>query len=70
GTVTAYSEPHMQLSAPKGIALVTPEQAVVVSGTTSALAAGQDIEALAQTQLSLAAAQGLSLYTVGQEAAP
>lgn len=68
GTVTAYSEAHLQLSAPKGIALATPEQAVLVNGATASLAGGQDIEALAQGQLSIAAARGLSLYTVGNEA--
>ncbi|MDR2324178.1 MAG: type VI secretion system tip protein VgrG [Acidovorax sp.] len=68
GTVTAYEEAHLQLSAPKGIALATPGQAVVVSGSTSSLIGGQDMEAIAQGQLSLAAAKGLSLYTVGNAA--
>ncbi|WP_370682135.1 type VI secretion system Vgr family protein [Comamonas sp. GB3 AK4-5] len=68
GTVTAYGEAHLQLSAPQGIALATPTQAVVVSGSTSSLTGGQDIEVIAQGQLSLAAAKGLSLYTVGNEA--
>ena len=68
GIVSAYGEPHLQLSAPKGIALTTPAQAVLVSGATSSASGGQDIEMLAQGQLSLAAAQGLSLYTVGNPA--
>ncbi len=68
GSAIAYSEPHLQLSAPQGIALATPEQAVLVNGATASLTGGQDIEALAQGQLSLAAAKGLSLYTVGQPA--
>ena len=65
GQVTAYGEPHLQLSAPRGIALVTPTQAALVSGASSALVGGQDIELIAQGQLSLAAAQGLALYTIG-----
>jgi uncharacterized protein (DUF2345 family) len=56
------------LSAPKGIALATPEQAVLVNGASASIIGTQDIEALAQGQFSLAAAQGLSLYTMGQEA--
>lgn len=68
GSAIAYSEPHLQLSAPKGIALATPEQAVLVNGATASLTGGQDIEAMAQGQFSLAAAKGLALYTVGNKA--
>lgn len=68
GTATAYSEPHLQLSALQGIAMATPEQAVLINGATASLVGGQDIEAMAQGQFALAAAQGLSLYTVGNKA--
>lgn len=68
GSAAAYSEPHLQLSAPQGIAMATPEQAVLINGATASLAGGQDIEAIAQAQFSLAAAKGLSLYTVGNKA--
>ena len=65
GTVIAYGEPHLQLSAPSGIALATPSQAVLVNGASASLIGGQDIEFIAQGQFSLASAKGLALYTVG-----
>lgn len=68
GTVTAYSEPHLQLSAPMGIGLATPKEAVILSGTTSTLVAGEDIDAMAKGQFAVSVAKGISLYTVGAEA--
>jgi type VI secretion system secreted protein VgrG len=68
GSVTAYSEPHLQLSAPMGIGIATPKEAVIVSGATSTLVASGDIGVMAQGQIALSVAQGVSLYTVGAKA--
>lgn len=68
GTVTAYSEPHLQITAPMGIGLATPNEAVIVSGATSTVVAGEDIGVMAQGQLAVAVTKGISLYTVGTKA--
>ena len=68
GTVNAYSEAQLQFSAPKGIGMMTPAEAVLVSGATSSIVATQDVNVVAQGQLSIGVAQGLSLYTMGTAA--
>ena len=68
GTVTAYAEPHMQFSAPKGVLWATPAEAVLVNGATGILTAGQDINVAAQQQISVGVRSGVALYTVGGEA--
>ncbi|AMM25718.1 type VI secretion system Vgr family protein [Variovorax sp. PAMC 28711] len=68
GTVTAYSEPHLQITAPMGIGLATPKEAVIVSGATSTVIASEDIAVMAQGQIAIAVAKGISLYTVGTKA--
>jgi len=68
GSVTAYSEPHLQFSAPMGIGFVTPKEAIAVSGKHSAIVASQDIDLPAQGQIAVSVAKGVSLYTLGAKA--
>lgn len=62
----AYSEPHLQVSAPKGIAATTPADAVLVAGTQIALAAKQDANLAAGGNLAMAVADGLTLFAHGK----
>jgi len=68
GSVTAYSEPHLQFSAPMGIGFVTPKEAIAVSGKNTAIVANQDIDLPAQGQIAVSVAKGVSLYTLGAKA--
>ncbi|WP_062474782.1 type VI secretion system Vgr family protein [Variovorax boronicumulans] len=68
GSVTAYSEPHLQFSAPMGIGFVTPKEVIAVSGQHTAIVASQDVDLPAQGQIALSVAKGVSLYTVGAKA--
>ncbi|MES2248258.1 MAG: type VI secretion system Vgr family protein [Pseudomonadota bacterium] len=68
GSVTAYSEPHLQFSAPMGIGFVTPKEVIAVSGQHTAIVASQDVDLPAQGQIALSVAKGVSLYTVGTKA--
>ncbi|QSI32463.1 type VI secretion system tip protein VgrG [Variovorax sp. RKNM96] len=69
GSVTAYSEPHLQFSAPMGIGFVTPKEAIAVSGKNTTIVANQDIDLPAQGQIAMSVAKGVSLYTLGAKAA-
>jgi type VI secretion system secreted protein VgrG len=62
--VTAYSEPHLQLSSPAGIAASTPVHAILTAGHTSSLTA-QDINLTAQGGSYHLAKDGISLFTYG-----
>jgi len=66
GDVTAYSEQHLQLSSPAGIAAVTPASALLAAGGTSSLSAGQDINFAAQGNASHLVKDGISLFTYGK----
>jgi type VI secretion system VgrG family protein len=66
GSATAYSEPHLQLSAPAGIAAVTPASAVFSAGASSAICAGQDVNLAAQAGWLNNATRGISLFTYGK----
>jgi type VI secretion system VgrG family protein len=66
GSATAYSEPHFQLSAPTGIAAVTPASAVFSAEAFSAICAGQDINLAAQGGWFKSATRGISLFTYGK----
>ncbi|MYM91215.1 DUF2345 domain-containing protein, partial [Rugamonas sp. FT82W] len=66
GQVTAYSEQHLQLSSPAGIAAVTPASAVLAAGGTSSLSAGQDINFASQGNSSQLVKDGISLFTYGK----
>lgn len=62
----AYSEPHLQISAPKGIVTTTPVDAVIVAGTQVMLAAKQDANVAVGGNLAIAATEGISLYAHGK----
>ena len=66
GKVTAYAEPHLQLSSPAGIAATTPANAVLSAGNTSSITAGQDINLAAQGNSLYAVKGGISLFTYGK----
>ncbi|MQA22809.1 type VI secretion system Vgr family protein [Rugamonas rivuli] len=66
GDVTAYSEQHLQLSSPAGIAAVTPASAILAAGGTSSLSAGQDINFAAQGNALHLVGKGISLFTYGK----
>src|SRR5471032_1270605 len=66
GQVTAYSEPHLQLSSPAGIAATTPASAIVRAGATSSLSAGQDVNFAAQGSSVHLVKDGISLFTYGK----
>ena len=58
------------LSAPAGIALLTPQSASLNAGQTSSLSAGQDINLLAQGHAGQSVKGGISLFTYGKASAP
>ncbi len=54
------------VSGPKGVALSTPADAVLVAGTNATLVAGEHFNLAAGGNLAVAVADGLSLFTDGQ----
>ncbi|RSZ59628.1 type VI secretion system tip protein VgrG [Massilia atriviolacea] len=66
GKVSAYSETHLQLSSPVGIAATTPANAILSSLGTSSLEAGQDIDIAVQGNYLHAVQDGISLFTYGK----
>jgi type VI secretion system secreted protein VgrG len=66
GKVTAYSEPHLQLSSPAGIAATTPADAIITAGNTSSIIAGQDINFASQGGAFHTVKAGISLFTYGK----
>jgi type VI secretion system secreted protein VgrG len=64
--VSAYSEPHLQLSSPGGIVAGTPADLVLSAGTTTSITAGQDINLVAQASSSTLLFGGISLFTYGK----
>jgi type VI secretion system secreted protein VgrG len=70
GDATGYSEPLMVLSAPAGIALVTPQSASFNAGQTTSVAAGQDINLLAGANAGHVVKYGISLFTYGKASNP
>ncbi|MGX4640931.1 type VI secretion system Vgr family protein [Massilia sp. SYSU DXS3249] len=69
GAASAYSQPHLQLSSPAGIVASTPKDAVLASGMTTSLTAGQDINLTAQGNSLHAVKAGISLFTYGKATA-
>jgi type VI secretion system VgrG family protein len=61
-----YSAPHMQLSAPSGIAAVTPADAVFGAGASTVLCAGQDINFASHGGGFHSARNGISLFSYGK----
>ena len=70
GTVAAWSRPELLLAAPSGIQLATPAHALLAAGTHISTTVGQDTNLLAQGSQSLAARDGLVLFTYGQASNP
>lgn len=66
GSITAWSEPRIQYSAPGGIAQLTPKSHILVAGKTLAIASSQDTNLIAQGNHSLAVKDGIALFTVGK----
>jgi type VI secretion system VgrG family protein len=61
-----YAEPHLQVSAPAGIAATTPASAVFSAGASTSLAAGQDLNFAAQGNLYHSVKAGISMFTYGK----
>ncbi|CAH0247133.1 Actin cross-linking toxin VgrG1 [Massilia sp. Bi118] len=66
---TAWPAPQLQLSSPLGIVAVTPADAVLAAGATTAICAGQDINFAAQGNSYRAAVAGIGLFTYGKASA-
>jgi type VI secretion system secreted protein VgrG len=58
------------MSAPAGITMLTPQSASFNAGSTTSVAAGQDINLLAQANLSYSVKGGISLFTYGKASNP
>jgi type VI secretion system secreted protein VgrG len=65
--VAAYSEPHIQVSAPSGIGQYTPGNAFLVAGGTLAQVA-PDVNWVSSANLAVGVAAGVVLFTAGHEA--
>jgi type VI secretion system secreted protein VgrG len=70
GETPAWSNPDIVMSAPAGIAMVTPQSASFNAGTTTSIAAGQDINLLAQANAGHIVKYGISLFTYGKASNP
>jgi uncharacterized protein (DUF2345 family) len=70
GETPAWSDPDIVMSAPAGITMLTPQSASFNAGSTTSVAAGQDINLLAQANLSYSIKGGISLFTYGKASNP
>lgn len=70
GTVTAWSEPQLQLSSPAGIATTTPADVILAAGNSTSITTGQDINTAAQGNSAHLVAEGISLFTYGKAQDP
>jgi type VI secretion system secreted protein VgrG len=70
GQTPAWGNPDIVMSAPAGIAMVTPQSASFNAGTTTSIAAGQDINLLAQANAAHSVKSGISLFTYGKASNP
>jgi type VI secretion system secreted protein VgrG len=70
GSTPAWSDPDIVMSAPAGITMLTPQSASFNAGSTTSVAAGQDINLLAQANLSYSVKGGISLFTYGKASNP
>jgi type VI secretion system secreted protein VgrG len=61
----AYSEPHLQLSSPAGIAATTPANAVL-GASGSSLSAGHDINFASQRNSYASVKEGIKFFTYGK----
>jgi uncharacterized protein involved in type VI secretion and phage assembly/uncharacterized protein (DUF2345 family) len=69
GNAATFSEPQLQLSAPKGIVATTPVSALFQAGASSAIVAGQDLNFAAQGNALHAVKAGISMFTYGKASA-
>lgn len=70
GETPAWTNPDIVMSAPAGITMVTPQSASLNAGTTTSIAAGQDINLLAQANAGHMVKAGISLFTYGKATNP
>jgi type VI secretion system secreted protein VgrG len=70
GRITAWSRPELLLAAPSGIVQSTPASGIQSAGANVSLTAGQDVNQLAQRSWTLAAKDGIVLYTYGRASNP
>ncbi len=66
GQATAYKLPQLQVSAPAGIAAMSPASAIFYGGATSSITAGQDINLASQGNCLHTVLSGISLFTYGK----
>ncbi len=69
-SAVAYSQPHLQVSAPKGILATTPADAVLVATTQLTAVAKQDANVAAGGNLAMASTEGISLFAHGKTVGP
>ena len=62
----AYSEPHLQLSSPDGIAATTPADALFAAALTSSMTAGNDVNLASQGNSYASVKGGIKLFTYGK----
>ncbi|MDQ2989643.1 MAG: type VI secretion system tip protein VgrG, partial [Pseudomonadota bacterium] len=67
--VTAYAEPHLQLSSPAGIVATTAADAIFSAANTTSITAGQDINFASQGGSFHTVKAGISLFTYGKASA-
>ena len=69
-SVSAYSEPQLQLSSPSGIVATTPGSMILNAGATTSISAGQDINFAVQGNCIQSAKAGISIFTYGKATNP
>ena len=65
-SVAAFSQPHFQLSSPAGIVMSTLADAIFAAGSTTSIAAGQDVNLVASGSSAHAVKEGITLFTYGK----
>ena len=70
GETPAWTNPDIVMSAPAGITMVTPQSASLNAGTTTSIAAGQDINLMAGANAGHMVKYGISLFTYGKASNP
>lgn len=66
GSAAAYEDSQLQLSAPSGIAALTPASMVLVARASTAIAANHDIDLASQANSFHAVRAGIGLFTYGK----
>ncbi|MBD8531778.1 MULTISPECIES: type VI secretion system Vgr family protein [unclassified Massilia] len=65
-SVAAFNQPHFQLSSPAGIVMSTSADAIFAAGSTTGIAAGQDVNLGASGNSAHAVKEGITLFTYGK----